>query len=507
MRRARLCVATLLFVLAASSARPGAASDFTLAQAIQGRRPTQVLAYLDVRDDEGRPVAALDPGVLTATLGDRSLEVGRVVQFRDAGEGVGFIFCVDISRSLSAADFAAVRDALGRWIDGLRPVDRAAVLSFGEDSRLVLDFTADKAALRAAIDGLGPTDMKTVLYRGLRDALELSSRRDPELPTRRVLVVLSDGKDEGSGLTAEDVLVTIREHGLALYAIGFGGPARRESLDLLLRFATNSGGDFVAVGGRDFASAYDAMREAIDRVWVAELECPGCEADGSAQRLQVNLRLADRVLSEGADLRLLPPLESTPAPAATSVTATAEPAAGDAESAPARGARGLLWPALAVGALAALVGAAFATWRMKASAARAEADVAVVPKRRRRTRQRLTRRERKQLDVPLDSEPLVPPIALCLTVVRGAGEGSEHRFLLHRRGVLGSGGKSDFVVAEPELAAEQVELVQRDGAVYARNLSRSQPTLVNGAPLIESKPIGNGDLLGNRGFIARVRLG
>jgi hypothetical protein len=75
------------------------------------------------------------------------------------------------------------------------------------------------------------------------------------------------------------------------------------------------------------------------------------------------------------------------------------------------------------------------------------------------------------------------------------------------RGVLGSGGRSDFLVAEPELAAEQVALVQQNGGVYGRNLSRSQPTLVNGAPLIDSKPIGSGDLLGNRGFIARVRLG
>jgi hypothetical protein len=310
----------------------------------------------------------------------------------------------------------------------------------------------------------------------------------------------------------------MREHGLPLYAIGFGGRARRESLGLLLRLATNSGGDFVAVGGRDFDSAYGAMREAIDRVWVAELGCPGCEADGSARWLQVNLRLADRVLSKGTEVRLLPALDATAAsPATTDTTADGAAATTAAQQEPAVGAErslvfgpsGLLWPAVAIGALAALTGAVFAMWRMKVktSAAPSEAGVATLQKRRRRTRQHLTRRERKQLDIPLDSEPLVPPIALCLTVVRGATEGSEHRFLLHRRGVLGSGGKSVFIVAEPDLAAEQVELVQQDGGVYGRNLSRTQPTLVNGAPLVESKPISSGDLLGNRGFIARVRLG
>ncbi|HEX2464495.1 MAG TPA: vWA domain-containing protein, partial [Thermoanaerobaculia bacterium] len=310
MRRAPALAATILLLAPAGAAPVGPPRDFRLGQAVQGRQPTQVLAYLDVRDGDAKPVDGVDPGSVSATLGDQSLQVDRVVPFSDAGEGVGFIFCVDISRSLSAADFAAVRNALGRWIDEMRPLDRASVLAFGEASRLVLDFSADKAALRAALEALGPTDMKTVLYRGLLDALELSSRRDPELPARRVVVVLSDGKDEGSALAADDVLVALREHGLPLYAIGFGGSRRRESLDLLLRFATNSGGDFVAVGGGDFDRAYGAMREAIDRIWVAELTCPACEADGAARRLQVNLRLSDRVLSKGIDLRLLPPLAS-----------------------------------------------------------------------------------------------------------------------------------------------------------------------------------------------------
>ena len=154
------------------------------------------------------------------------------------------------------------------------------------------------------------------------------------------------------------------------------------------------------------------------------------------------------------------------------------------ESAPARR-RWLLWSAIAGAVALVIVGAALAARRLRAGAPATYAAGAA-PKRR-RTRQHLTRRERKQLDIPLDSEPLVPPVALCLTVVRGAAEGTEHRFLLHRRGVLGSGGRSDFVVAEPELAAEQVELVQRDGAVYGRNLSRSQPTLVNGALLVETR--------------------
>jgi hypothetical protein len=161
-----------------------------------------------------------------------------------------------------------------------------------------------------------------------------------------------------------------------------------------------------------------------------------------------------------------------------------------------------------VGGLVVLVAGVLAVRRARSRAADDDDDEESAPAPKRRPpREKLTRRERKQLDVPLDSEPLVAPVAICLTVVRGSLAGVEHRFLLQRRGVLGSSGESDFAVAEPGLAAEQVELYQEQGIVLARNLSRSQPTLLNGAPLVDAKPVSSGDLLGNRSFIARVRLG
>ena len=519
----RVVAACLLLLAPAVPARSGPVADFRLAQAVQSDPPTRVLAFLDVWDAALEPVDELDAGSLSGTLGGRALALGRLLPFRDAEEGVAYVFSVDVSRSLSAGDFAEIRGALARWIEGLGPRDRAAVLTFGDASRVVVDFTADRAALASAVEDLAPTDGTTVLYRGLLDALELQSRRDPDLPRRRALVVLSDGLDEGSGLAPDDVLAALRERGLPLYAVGFGGAARRASLDLLLRFATQSGGRFVAARGGDFESAYDDIRTSIERVWVAELDCPQCPTDGAVQRLQVNLRLGDRVLSKGVDLRLLPPLAADAAPGvAAAVDAAAADAAapggapGSAVAAVATTAESSgRWPAWVVasivGGLLAIVGGVLAVRRAavrSSPAAGTSAPGAAAPVRRRRRRERLSWRERRSLDVPLDSEPMVPPVALCLTVVRGAGgEGAEHRFLLRRSGVLGSGPASDFTIADAGLAAEQVELVQEEGAVWARNLARGKPTLLNGAPLTERKALASGDLVGTRDFIARVKLG
>jgi hypothetical protein len=63
------------------------------------------------------------------------------------------------------------------------------------------------------------------------------------------------------------------------------------------------------------------------------------------------------------------------------------------------------------------------------------------------------------------------------------------------------------MLGEAALAAEQAELVQEGGGVWVRNLARGKPTLVNGVPLVERKALTNGDLIGNRDFIARIRMG
>ena len=50
----------------------------------------------------------------------------------------------------------------------------------------------------------------------------------------------------------------------------------------------------------------------------------------------------------------------------------------------------------------------------------------------------------------------------------------------------------------------QVEISQRDGRVYLRNLSKTNPTLVDGVPLTEGHPLRSSSLVGNRDFIVRL---
>ncbi len=301
--------------------------QFRLSQARQfGGGEVRLRAYVDLTDGNGAAGPILDPGALSGTFGERELMVEDVGLFRDSLEGIAYIFLIDISRSLQPNQFAVLRRAVDQWVAALGPDDQVAVVAFGETSRLVVDFTSDLDAARTAIANLQPTEDLTALYRALLDTAGLAQRRDPGLPNRRVAIVVSDGRDEGSGVVFEDALERLEDVQIPVYAIGSSRltePSRRRHLDELKRLALRTGGDIREVDGGDLAAACREVDRLIRRVWALGLHCPRCIADGDAYRLQLNLQLAERVLSDGKSVRSLPPLALEVADPGTQTASTA----------------------------------------------------------------------------------------------------------------------------------------------------------------------------------------
>ncbi|MCB1058413.1 MAG: VWA domain-containing protein [Acidobacteria bacterium] len=531
MTRRRLLTAGLATALcfAFLAPAPGHAAEvrrFAVNHAAQvGSDPPRVRVYLDLLDAEGKPVDGVETQDLSASLGEQPVQLAPLEPFAETGEGVAYIFLVDISRSLDGERFDRIRAALDEWIDQLEPKDRAAILAFGEESRLVADFTDDSAALHAALASLGPTDSLTVIHRALRDALELGQRRDADLPLRRVLVLLTDGRDEGSGLALEDVLLELRENPLPIYAIGYSRlrePQRSQYLEVLQRLASNSGGAFFEAEQTRFAEAYAAIRQAVDRVWVTELECRACVADGSAYRLQLDLTQGDRVLSQGVDVRLFPgrgeggadatggaagqasgmtPAASPAGSEASSPTAGSKGAPAGAPSEPAQTEAGSGWnlqqPATWPWWLWALGGFLLLLLLLLILAGRK-------PK---------PPREGDELPPPISLEDVeVPPpvssnepLALRLIVVRGSHKGREYRLRLDDRATVGKRSSCDCVLVEEEtIAPEQFALERRGGEIWIRDLSGRGSTRVGGRPLAGERQVTTGDLVGNQETILRL---
>ena len=271
--------------------------------------PPSLRAYLDIRDTGGNPMTGLTVESINAWLDGKPLTVDSMKPFSTTQEGVAYIFLVDVSGSESRPAFEKVKQALSGFVEHLGPADRAAVISFGTDIKDVISYSGDKSKLKAAIEGLKNGAGATHLNAALDEGLRLAQISDKTLPLRRCILILSDGKDEGSGLLTDDVLKRFEDYRVPIYAIGattLPKSEREQYLEVLHRFAVLSGGAYFDAETAGLDAAYRQIHERINGSWEANLRCPFCSGDGQSRQLQVRVMAHGQELTDKAGITILP---------------------------------------------------------------------------------------------------------------------------------------------------------------------------------------------------------
>jgi len=125
---------------------------------------------------------------------------------------------MDISGSMDKNDkLAAAKEAAKSYVNQMLPGDQAGLIAYDTQVYNVQPITTDIAALNSAIDGL-KTGSDTAMYNALVEA----EKALENVPGRKAVIVLTDGLDNRSQSTADDVVAGIGQSGLTISAIGFG---------------------------------------------------------------------------------------------------------------------------------------------------------------------------------------------------------------------------------------------------------------------------------------------
>ena len=225
-----------------------------------------------VRDRKGRLVKGLEATDFEVL--DRG-ESRRISDFRADSTPVSLAILFDISGSMRVADrMLAAKFAAHHVLSWLEPGrDEAALFSF--DSRLheVAPFTVDTRTLQGALGEVDPFGA-TSLHDAIADAAQRAAERTGR---RRAVLVITDGLDNGSGLTpsevsgiasALDVPVYIIATVLPIDHLGREGalprPATEGDDNTIENLATWTGGSFFYVSTPSDTS--NASRQVLDEL-------------------------------------------------------------------------------------------------------------------------------------------------------------------------------------------------------------------------------------------------
>jgi len=173
------------------------------------------------------------------------------------------VFVLDESGSMEGEKLRFTKRAVKQFVDRLATGDRAGVVGYESDARLVQRLTKDLDAVRAGIDELdagGSTDIAD----GIRTATDhLDAENVGE--RKKVEVLVSDGKhNEGPDQEVLDRARAAAENGTVIHAVSIGDDADR---DLLRQVANTTGGEYAhAQAAQDLPDIFariGVVREAV----------------------------------------------------------------------------------------------------------------------------------------------------------------------------------------------------------------------------------------------------
>lgn len=160
---------------------------------------------------------------------ERRLFLPLVLREACARQPVDLALALDTSISMAerAADGGSKLDAavgaVRALVSDLRlPEDRIALIGFHGSARLLAPLSGDKRVLLAALDSL-ELGNGTAMDEGLRRAHEALSAAQQRPGSRRVIVLLTDGRSTTHPALAITVAELARSEGITIEAVGLGG--------------------------------------------------------------------------------------------------------------------------------------------------------------------------------------------------------------------------------------------------------------------------------------------
>jgi VWFA-related protein len=206
--------------------------------------------------------------------------------FNEAVAPVSVLLALDGSGSMTRAAEAA-RQAAHAFVNALRKDDPLGVLVFADRVEVSHDFSTKRELSHEAVEGY-ETNGGTALY----DALGEAAGRLRAVKGRRVVVLVTDGRDEnaasngpGSRRSWQEALDAVGETEATVYAIGLGVRVDRERLE---QVTSMTGGEaYFTTDVAELEQHYRRIIEELHRRYVLSYTSTNGKRDGMWRKVDI----------------------------------------------------------------------------------------------------------------------------------------------------------------------------------------------------------------------------
>lgn len=188
---------------------------------------------------------------------------------------------LDASGSVINTELKDITGAASQFVDMLG--GRTAIIKFSGGASVVRDFTSDKISLKGAISSLSPTGGATTLYDAVYKGIEALQSENG----RKAVIVLTDGYDNGSSRTYQDVVNYALSKQIPIFSIALGNPYK---VGLLQNLSSQTNGVYYhAFKGETLPEIFKAVAGVIQYHYFISYATNKPKKDGSVRAITTSV--------------------------------------------------------------------------------------------------------------------------------------------------------------------------------------------------------------------------
>ena len=244
-----------------------------------------VKAFTVVLNDKGEVVSGLAPGLFQFRVD--SLEVSskpKITPFSMQSMPIDYTIIFSNSGIMEGEPLDFQKNAILQLIETLKPEDRLSLYTIGEDASAIFEDKSKDSIDPALINGVTVTSTQPRIYDSVINVIRKVQRKQIE---RKIVIIISDGRDQNSRFTKDQLNAVVSEAGVPIYAIGLR-VLTASSLSNLNEMSDLTGGSYTYAANA--AAIPDSLRRLYARItqaYIVDIRINVIDADDMPHILEI----------------------------------------------------------------------------------------------------------------------------------------------------------------------------------------------------------------------------
>jgi hypothetical protein len=250
-----------------------------------------IKAYVVVQDEESSVMAGLAPGLFKFRIDSMELDVrAKITPFAMNESPIDYNIIFSNTGIMDGEPLDFQKNAIIQFVDSMKDDDTLSLYTIGEEAVAIFEEYSKDRIDPALINDVEVNSSQQRFYDSVTNAVRVIERRNIE---RKVIIIISDGRDQNSRFTKDQMNTVLLEAGVHVYTIGIR-VLNTQSLSNLNEMADLTGGSYI------YSSVLSAIPDNLKRInsriiqpYLIEMKVRNMKADELPHVLEISIEERD----------------------------------------------------------------------------------------------------------------------------------------------------------------------------------------------------------------------